>query len=77
MVYNREGGCWEKVRSYCLPGNSPAPPPVHCAHGIIINAEEELINLAHLLFSARRSAGPEEGGGHLLSGLLKKKFKSK
>ena len=63
MVYNREGGCWEKDRSYCLPGNSPAPPPAHRTHGITTNAEEELINLTHLLFSARGSGEPEEGAG--------------
>ena len=32
MMYNREGGFGEKVRSYYLPGNSPAPPPAHRAY---------------------------------------------
>ena len=58
MMYNREGGFGEKVRSYYLPGNTPAPPPEHRAYGSTSNAAEELINLTHLLFSAR-------GGGAL------------
>ena len=53
MMYNREGGYREKVRSYYLPGNTPAPPPAHRAYGSTSNAAEELINLTHLLFSAR------------------------
>ena len=57
MMYNREGGFGEKVRSYYLPGNTPAPPPAHRAHGSTSNAAEELINLTHLLFSARRGGG--------------------
>ena len=67
MMYYREGGFGEKVRSYYLPGNTPAPPPAHRAHGSTSNAAEELINLTHLLFSARGSgAPPEVQGGHLL-----------
>ena len=67
MLYNWEGGYWEKVRSYCLLGNSPAPPPAHRAHRITTNAEEELINLTHLLFSARGvGAPPVVEGGYLL-----------
>ena len=64
MMYNREGGYREKVRSYYLPGNSPAPPPAHRAYGSTTNAEEEQVNLTHLLFSARRGGAPpvEEGG---------------
>ena len=77
MMFDREGGYRGKVRSYYLPGNTPAPPQEHRAHGSTSNAVEELINLTHLLFSARGSGEPEEGGGHLLSGLLKKKFKFK
>ena len=65
MMYYREGGFGEKVRSYYLPGNTPAPPPAHRAHGSTSNAVEGLINLTHLLFSAGRSGAPEEeeGGG--------------
>ena len=73
MMYNREGGYREKVRSYYLPGNSPAPPPVHCAYGSTTNAEEEQVNLTHFLFSARGVGAPlvEEGGYLLrLHGLL-------
>ena len=67
MMYNREGGFGEKVRSYYLPGNTPAPPPAHRAHGSTSNAAEELINLTHLLFSARGGgAPPVEEGGYLL-----------
>ena len=67
MMYNREGGYSEKVRSYYLPGNTPAPPPAHRAHGSTSNAAEELINLTHLLFSARGGgAPPVEEGGYLL-----------
>ena len=67
MMYNREGGFGEKVRSYYLPGNTPAPPPEHRAHGSTSNAAEELINLTHLLFSARGGgAPPVEEGGYLL-----------
>ena len=67
MMYNREGGYREKVRSYYLPGNTPAPPPAHRAHGSTSNAAEELINLTHLLFSARGGgAPPVEEGGYLL-----------
>ena len=64
MMYNREGGYRENVRSYYLPGNTPAPPPAHRAHGSTSNAAEELINLTHLLFSARGGGAPpvEEGG---------------
>ena len=51
-MYNREGGFGEKIRSYYLPGNTPAPPPAHRAHGSTSNAAEELINLTHLSFSA-------------------------
>ena len=67
MMYNREGGFGEKVRSYYLPGNTPAPPPAHRAHGSTSNAAEELINLTHLLFSARGGGAlPVEEGGYLL-----------
>ena len=67
MMYNREEGYREKVRSYYLPGNTPAPPPAHRAHGSTSNAAEELINLTHLLFSARGGgAPPVEEGGYLL-----------
>ena len=67
MMYNREGGFGEKVRSYYLPGNTPAPPPAHRAYGSTSNAAEELINLTHLLFSARGGgAPPVEEGGYLL-----------
>ena len=64
MMYNREGGFGEKVRSYYLPGNTPAPPQEHRAYGSTSNAAEELINLTHLLFSARGGGAPpvEEGG---------------
>ena len=64
MMYNREGGYRAKVRSYYLPGNTPAPPPAHRAHGSTSNAAEELINLTHLLFSACGGGAPpvEEGG---------------
>ena len=63
MMYNREEGYREKVGSYYLPGNTPAPPPAHRAHGSTSNAVEELINLTHLLFSARGGGAPpvEEG----------------
>ena len=63
-MYNREGGFGEKVRSYYLPGNTPAPPQEHRAYGSTSNAAEELINLTHLLFSARGGGAPpvEEGG---------------
>ena len=64
MMYNREGGFGEKVRSYYLPGNTPAPPPAHRAYGSTSNAAEELINLTHLLFSACGGGAPpvvEEG----------------
>ena len=60
-MYNRGDGNREKVRSYYLPGNSPAPPLAHRAHGSTINMEEGLTNLTHLLFSARGSGAPEEG----------------
>ena len=63
-MYNREGGFGEKVRSYYLPGNTPAPPPAHRAYGNTSNAAEELINLTHLLFSACGGGAPpvvEEG----------------
>ena len=67
MMYNREGGFGEKVRSYYLPGNTPAPPPEHRAHGSTSNAAEELINLTHLLFSARGGwCATSGGGGYLL-----------
>ena len=58
MMYNREVGYREKVRSYYLPGNSPSPPPAHSAYGSSTNAEEEQVNLTHLLFSARRGGAP-------------------
>ena len=64
MMFDREGGYREKVRSYYLPGNTPAPPQEHRAHGSTSNAVEELINLTHLLFSARGGGAPlvvEEG----------------
>ena len=64
MMYNREGGFGEKVRSYYLPGNTPAPPQEHRAYGSTSNAAEELINLTHLLFSACGGGAPpvvEEG----------------
>ena len=63
MMFDREGGYREKVRSYYLPGNTPAPPQEHRAHGSTSNAVEELINLTHLLFSARGAGAPavEEG----------------
>ena len=63
MMYNREGGYREKVRSYYLPGNTPAPPQEHRAYGSTSNAAEELINLTHLLFSARRGWCAAGGGG--------------
>ena len=50
MMYNREGGYWEKVRSYYLAGNSPAPPPAHRVHGITTNAVGGLINLTLCYF---------------------------
>ena len=53
MMFDREGGYRGKVRSYYLPGNTPAPPQEHRAYGSTSNAVEELINLTHLLFSAR------------------------
>ena len=64
MMFDREGGYREKDRSYYLPGNTPAPPPEHRAYGSTSNAVEELINLTHLLFSARGGGAPpvvEEG----------------
>ena len=60
MMYNKGNGNREKIRSYYLPGNSPAPPPAHRAYGSTTNAEVELINLTHLLFSARGSGAPPE-----------------
>ena len=67
MMFDREGGYREKVRSYYLPGNTPAPPQEHRAYGSTSNAAEELINLTHLLFSARGGgAPPVEEGGYLL-----------
>ena len=67
MMFDREGGYREKVRSYYLPGNTPAPPQEHRAHGSTSNAVEELINLTHLLFSARGGGAPlVEEGGYLL-----------
>ena len=66
-MYNREGGFGENVRSYYLPGNSPAPPPAHPAYGSTTNAEEEQVNLTHLLFSAcGGGAPPVEEGEYLL-----------
>ena len=62
MIYNREGGYWEKVRSYYLPGNSSVSPPAHRAHGIATNAEGGADRFDPFLFSARGSGGPEEGG---------------
>ena len=64
MMFDIEGGYREKVRSYYLPGNTPAPPQEHRAYGSTSNAAEELINLTHLLFSARGGGAPpvEEGG---------------
>ena len=64
MMFDLEGGYREKVRSYYLPGNTPAPPQEHRAYGSTSNAAEELINLTHLLFSARGGGAPpvEEGG---------------
>ena len=64
MMFDREGGDREKVRSYYLPGNTPAPPQEHRAYGSTSNAAEELINLTHLLFSACGVGAPpvvEEG----------------
>ena len=58
MMFDREGGYREKVRSYYLPGNTPAPPQEHRAYGSTSNAAEELINLTHLLFSARGGGAP-------------------
>ena len=67
MMFDREGGYRGKVRSYYLPGNTPAPPPAHRAYGSTSNAAEELINLTHLLFSARGGgAPPVEEGGYML-----------
>ena len=67
MMFDIEGGYREKVRSYYLPGNTPAPPQEHRAYGSTSNAAEELINLTHLLFSARGGgAPPVEEGGYLL-----------
>ena len=40
----------EEVRSYNLPGNSPAPPPEHRAHGSTTNLEEEQVNLTLCYF---------------------------
>ena len=37
-MYNREGGYREKVRSYYLPGNTPAPPQEHRAYRSTSNA---------------------------------------
>ena len=58
MMFDREGGYRGKVRSYYLPGNTPAPKPEHRAYGSTSNAAEELINLTHLLFSARGGGAP-------------------
>ena len=67
VMFNGEGGFSEEVRSYYLPGNSHAPPPEHRVRGSTTNAEEEQVNLTHLLFSARRGgASPVEEGGYLL-----------
>ena len=67
MMFDIEGGYREKVRSYYLPGNTPAPPQEHRAYGSTSNAAEELINLTHLLFSARGGgAPPVVEGGYLL-----------
>ena len=67
MMFDLEGGYREKVRSYYLPGNTPAPPQEHRAYGSTSNVAEELINLTHLLFSARGGgAPPVEEGGYLL-----------
>ena len=66
-MFNGEGGYSEEVSSYYLPGNSHASPSEHRAHGSTTNAEEEQVNLTHLLFSARGGgAPPVEEGGYLL-----------
>ena len=67
MMFDIEGGYREKVRSYYLPGNTPAPPQEHRAYGSTSNAAEELINLTHLLFSACGGGAPlVVEGGYLL-----------
>ena len=50
MLFNGEGGYSDEVRSYYLPGYSPAPPPEHRVHVSTTNAEEKQVNLTLCYF---------------------------